>query len=67
MKEINLGIVQTKNFEDFLIIGLSKNWIYANDEKPIVFHARLSPDGKLVLTGTLSNLSNTRDVINCEM
>jgi len=57
LKEINLGIVQTKIFEDFLIIGLSKNWIYTNDEKPIVFHASLSHDGKLVLTGILSNLA----------
>jgi len=67
LKEINLGSVQTMAFEDFLIIGLSKNWIYANDEKPIVFRASLSRDGKLVLTGTLSKLVSTKEAINCEM
>ena len=62
LKNLYLGKVKTAPFKDFLLIPLSKEWYQANDGKPIVFDARLTLNGKLVLTGSLSKLVSTKEV-----
>jgi len=55
--QVNLGQVKTTLFKDFLLIPLSKEWLSANDEKPIIFEAKLTKNGKLQLCAELSKLS----------
>ena len=58
----DLGFVTTKIFDNYLIIPFSKDWIYLNAGKPIEFNVVLTKEGKLVLSGLLSDLDRTKDV-----
>ncbi len=62
MKNLYLGEVKTIPFKDFLIVPFSKDWLNANNGEPIVFDAKLTLNGKLILTGSLSKLVRTKDV-----
>lgn len=59
MKEIKLGSIQTKTFDNFLFIPLPKKWLAVNDDRPIDFEAKLTKDGKLELCANLSKLSHS--------
>ena len=67
MRETDLGQVKTTTFKDSLLIPLSRDWLAANDGKQIVFDSKLTLDGKLVLTGSLSKLVRTKDVDDIEI
>ena len=51
----------TKQFDDYLIIPFSKQWLSLNDDKPIEFSVEVK-EGKLVLSGNLASLDRTKDV-----
>ena len=67
LKAIDLPQVKTTSSKDFLLIPLEKSWLNVNDGKPIVFDARLTKNGKLILTGSLSKLVRTNEVDTNEM
>ena len=58
--------VITKEFDDFLIIGLEKKWIQLNENKPLEFDVEVTK-GKLVLSARLARLDKTREVIDIVM
>jgi len=63
MKELNLGKVKTTNFDQYLVLGLSNNWLVANNGKQLEFDAKLTLDGNLVLSASLEGLSDsTKDI-----
>ena len=51
----------TKQFDDYLIIPFSKQWLSLNDDKPIEFSVEVK-EGKLVLSGNLAILDRTKGV-----
>jgi hypothetical protein len=59
--------VVAKEFDDFLIISLSKKWIQLNENKPLEFDVIISEEGKLVLSSRLARLDKTREVIDIAM
>lgn len=61
MRNINLGKYLAHFFDDYLILGFSKDWLKLNDSKPIVFDAKLE-DGKLILCANLARLQSTKEV-----
>ena len=61
-KRIVVGKITTKQFDDFLIIPLSKDWLSLNDEKPIEFFVEVK-EGKLILSSTLASLDRTRSIV----
>ena len=63
-----LGTIVTKEFDNFLIIGLSKKWIHFNDNRPLQFEVTLTKEGQLVLSASIGGLSDkTKDVDNNAM
>ena len=62
MKNLNLGEVKTTPFKDFLLISLSKDWLAVNEEKALVFEAKLTKNGKLELSASLSALDGSKRV-----
>ena len=58
----DLGFITTKIFDDYLIIPFSRDWLCLNAGKPIKFNVVLTKEGKLVLSGLLTDLDRTQDV-----
>ena len=58
---VEVGKISTKQFDDYLIIPFSKQWLSLNDDKPIEFSVEVK-EGKLVLSGNLVSLDRTRSV-----
>ena len=56
---IELDKISTKQFEDFLIISFSKQWLSLNNDKPIEFSVKVIKN-KLILSGNLEYLNNTK-------
>ena len=59
--DVVLDKITTTRFDDFLIIPISKQWLFLNNEKPIEFSVQVK-EGKLVLSGDLAILDRTKDV-----
>jgi hypothetical protein len=66
LKNTKLGTISTHFFENFLILGFDKKWLSINDEKPIEFEIEIK-DGKLILSGNLSRLNKTKEVLTNDM
>ena len=62
MKEFNLGKFKTEHFDKFLLLGFSEKWLDVNGGKPIVFDAKVTKEGKLVLAVCLTELAKTKEV-----
>ena len=62
-----LGNVKTQLFDEFLILGFSKKWLFVNEGKPIEFDVVLTKEGKLVLAANLARTAKTRKVVDNEM
>ena len=60
-KDVVLDKIITKQFDDFLIIPFSKQWLLLNNNNPIEFSVEVKK-GKLVLSGNLDSLDRTKDV-----
>ena len=58
---VEVGKISTKQFDDYLIIPFSKEWLSLNDDKPIEFSVEVK-EGKLVLSGNLAILDRTKGV-----
>ena len=58
---VDIDKVSTKQFDDYLIIPFSKDWLSLNNDKPIEFLVQVK-EGKLVLSGTLHSMDRTKDV-----
>lgn len=58
MREINLGKVRTTKFGHHVVLGLSDKWLAANNDKQLEFDAKLTLDGKLVLSARLEKMSD---------
>ena len=58
---VEVGKISTKQFDDYLIIPFSKQWLSLNDDKPIEFSVEVK-EGKLVLSGNLAILDRTKGV-----
>ena len=61
MKEIKLGDIQTKTFDEFLIIGFDMKWLSVNDANPLEFEVKLE-DSRLVLSAKLARLERTKEI-----
>ena len=61
MKVLKLDNVITNIFDDYLIIPLSKQWLFLNNKKPIEFSVEVK-ENKLILSGSLERLDRTKDV-----
>ena len=59
--DVVLNKITTKQFDDYLIIPFSKEWLSLNNNKQIEFSVQLK-EGKLVLSGDLAILDRTKDV-----
>ena len=59
LKESNLGKIKSHSFSDYQIIAISKEFLHVNNEKPLIFEAKLTKDGKLELCANLSKLSHS--------
>ena len=59
--DVVLNKITTKQFDDYLIIPFSKEWLSLNNNKQIEFSVQLK-EGKLVLYGDLAILDRTKDV-----
>ncbi len=59
MNQRKLPSVKTISFKNFLLISLSKDWLAVNEEKALVFEAKLTKNGKLQLCADLSKLSQS--------
>jgi len=57
-----MGQVQTTLFNDFLLIPLSKKWLFVNEGKPLVFEAKII-ESNMVLSAKLEKLERTKDVV----
>ena len=62
-----MGQVQTTPLDDFLLIPLSKKWLFVNEGKPLVFEAKLTKNGKLELSASLAALDSSKEVSKNEM
>ena len=60
---IDVGKIFTKQFDDYLIIPFSKQWLSLNDGRPIEFSVEVK-ENKLILSGSLERLDRTKDVDN---
>ena len=58
---VKVGKISTKQFDDYLIIPFSKQWLLLNNNNPIEFLVEVK-EGKLVLSGNLVSLDRTKDV-----
>lgn len=56
-----IGKITTKQFDDYLIIPFSKQWLSLNNEKQIEFIVEIKK-GKLILSGNLERLDRTKGV-----
>lgn len=61
LRNINLGKYLAHFFDDYLILGFSKDWLKLNDGKPIVFDAKLE-GSKLTLSANLTKLDSVKKV-----
>lgn len=61
LKNITLGKYLAHFFDNYLILGFSKDWLKLNDGKPIVFEAQIK-NGKLLLCGNLARLQSNKEV-----
>ena len=59
--DVVLDKITTKQFDNYLIIPFSKQWLSLNNDKPIEFFVEVK-EGKLVLSGKLDSLDRTKDV-----
>lgn len=59
--DVVLDKIATKQFDNYLIIPFSKQWLSLNNDKPIEFFVEVK-EGKLVLSGKLDSLDRTKDV-----
>lgn len=66
LSQIDLGLVQTKLFDDFLLIPLSKKWLEVNEGNSLDFEVKLI-EGQLVLSAKLESLERTKEVVKNEM
>ena len=59
MKEQFMGKTKTHEFSDYLVLGLSKDWLKINNGEPLEFDVTLTKGGKLVLATRLTELAKT--------
>ena len=57
-----VGKITTKEFDDYLIIPFSKQWLLLNNNNPIEFLVEVK-ESKLILSSTLASLDRTRSVV----
>ena len=63
MKAIKLGKIKTHLFDNYLTLAISKEWLEANNGKPLEFEATITKEGQLVLSAPVEGLSDrTKDV-----
>lgn len=60
---VEVGTIITTQFDDYLIIPLSKQWLSLNDNNPIEFFVELKK-GKLILSGSLHSMDRIKGVDN---
>ena len=58
---VDVSKITTKQFDDYLIIPFSKDWLSLNNNKQIEFSVEVK-ESKLVLSGNLVSLDRTKDV-----
>ncbi len=61
-----LDKITTKQFDDYLIIPFSKEWLSLNNDKPIEFSVQVK-ENKLILSGCLERLDRTKDVVTNDL
>jgi len=59
LKENLLGTTKTFLFGEYLIVGLSKKWLFLNNGNPLEFDAKLE-GSKLVLSANLPQPNRTK-------
>ena len=67
MKERNLGLLNAKKFDRYLVVGFSDRWLDLNAGKDIVFDVKLTKEGRLVLSAKLCELDRTNEDVNNEL
>jgi len=60
VSRIKIDKISTKQFDNYLIISFSKQWLSLNNDKPIEFFVEVK-EGKLMLSGNLASLDSTKD------
>lgn len=63
MKKITLGRYIAHFFGGYLLLSFSKDWEKLNNNKPIIFEAKIE-NGKLILCGNLARLQRIKEVDN---
>ena len=63
---IKVGKISTQQFDNYLLIPFSKDWLSLNDNNQIEFLIEIK-EGCLVLSGHLSNVDRTRKVDTHDM
>ena len=58
---VKVGKISTRQFDNYLIIPFSKQWLLLNNNNPIEFLVEVK-EGNLVLSGNLVSLDRTKDV-----
>jgi len=58
---VELDKIITKQFDNFLIIPFSKEWLSLNNGKPIEFSVHVK-ENNLILSGKLASLDRIKDV-----
>ena len=61
-----VGKITTKQFDDFLIIPFSKQWLLLNNNNPIEFLDEVK-ESKLILSSTVASLDRIRSVVTNDM
>ncbi|MCH7967490.1 MAG: hypothetical protein IIB02_08795 [Thaumarchaeota archaeon] len=63
MKTITLGKYRAHFFGGYLLLGFDKDWLKLNNNKPIVFDAKIEK-GKLLLSTNLARLQSNKEVVS---
>ncbi len=62
LKSRELGKAKTFPFEKHWILAFDNRWLQVNDKKPLVFEVKLTKNGKLELSASLSALDSSKEV-----
>jgi hypothetical protein len=63
---MNLGIIKSHISDKAAVIAFSKEWLDANEGKPLEFEAKIEKN-RLVLSANLESLDRTKEVDTNEM
>lgn len=63
---MKLGKIKSNIYDKAVIVALSKDWLDANNGKPLEFEARLEKN-QLVLSAKLETLGKTKEIVTNEM